>query len=159
MSFKHDDDIRFFLSERNDFISKDNINIDLILLGDSITRRYDISRYFPNEYRILNSGIGGDNIQNMISRLYPDVLNLKPTNVLFMGGINNLRNCLINNNDFITCKDELISGYKEIISQCKKSNVNLTMSFIIKNHEPNLNFSVLNNWIDEVNNEIRDLCL
>lgn len=159
MSFKHDDDVRFFLNERNDFISNSNMNIDLVLFGDSITRRFDLSRYLPNEYRILNSGIGGDNIQNMIRRLYSDVLNLNPRNVLFMGGINNLRNCLINNDDFIKCKYELMSGYKEIINQCKKNNVNLTMCLIIKNHETNLNFSVLNNWIDEVNNEIRELCI
>lgn len=158
MTFKHDNDVRFFLNERNKFLIENELKVDLVLFGDSITRRFDISRYMPNNLRILNSGIGGDNIQNMVKRVKYDVMDFNPKNVLFMGGINNLRNCLINNADFSVCKSEIITGIEQLIKEFKSNDVNLTVCLITKNHEINHDFVQLNDWIESVNNEINKLC-
>ena len=62
-----------------------------LFLGDSITKRYDLDKYFP-EYFVVNSGIDGnktvDVLENMNSRVY--VYN--PSKVFLLIGTNQLEN-------------------------------------------------------------------
>lgn len=53
----------------------------VVLFGASITRRWDLDRYFPNAH-MINRGVGGQLVPSMLSRFKRDVLDLKPDAVV-----------------------------------------------------------------------------
>ena len=70
----------------------------LACMGDSITEGADFvtGHTWPSlvgnacALDVTNFGIGGDTTQGMLSRFYPDVIQLKPDYVFIMGGTNDL---------------------------------------------------------------------
>ncbi|MFW2367737.1 MAG: GDSL-type esterase/lipase family protein [Desulforhopalus sp.] len=68
-------------------------------MGDSLTEGADLVRghTWPClvgnalPLNVSNFGIGGDTTQGMLSRFYPEVIQIKPDYVLIMGGTNDLR--------------------------------------------------------------------
>lgn len=49
----------------------------VVFFGASITRRWELDRYFP-ETHMINRGVGGQLVPGMLSRFKRDVLDLKP---------------------------------------------------------------------------------
>jgi lysophospholipase L1-like esterase len=71
---------------------------NVVLLGDSITEGFDVTKYFPGR-RVLNRGIGADVIGNampaddhrgLLQRLDNSVFDCAPTDVFILIGINDL---------------------------------------------------------------------
>ena len=62
----------------------------LVFFGDSITRKWDLASAFP-ELRTANRGIAGDTTRGMLCRVQENVVELHPSAVVFMGGINDLQ--------------------------------------------------------------------
>ncbi|MGV3719741.1 MAG: GDSL-type esterase/lipase family protein [Actinomycetota bacterium] len=71
---------------------------NVVLVGDSITEGFEVSKYFPGR-RVLNRGIGGDVIGNalppddprgVLKRLDASVFDCAATDVFLMIGINDL---------------------------------------------------------------------
>jgi lysophospholipase L1-like esterase len=71
---------------------------NVVLVGDSITEGFDVTKYFPGR-RVLNRGVGGDVIGNklpadeprgLLRRLDASVFDCAPTDVFLMIGINDL---------------------------------------------------------------------
>lgn len=60
----------------------------VVMLGNSLTEQGRWNELFP-DLKILNRGIGGDNIRGMIERL-PAILENEPSKLLIMAGINNI---------------------------------------------------------------------
>lgn len=74
-------------------------NIDMILIGDSLTFGYGVSRKnswvykLQKEYdnlKILNKGVNGDTTSLMLTRYYKDVTKNLPKITFIMGGTNDL---------------------------------------------------------------------
>lgn len=61
----------------------------IAFLGNSITKRWNIQKSFP-DLKIANRGISGDTTRGMLCRLQDTVMNLHPKAIVFMGGINDL---------------------------------------------------------------------
>ena len=61
----------------------------IVFLGDSITRKWDLTKAFP-DLKAANRGIAGDTTRGMLCRLKDNVLDLHPKAIVFMGGINDL---------------------------------------------------------------------
>ena len=92
---------------------------NVVLLGDSITEGFEVTRYFPGR-RVLNRGIGADVIGNalpaddhrgVLRRLDCSVFDCAATDVFLMIGVNDLnsgRNV-----------DTMEAGYREILRQIK----------------------------------------
>ena len=53
----------------------------VVFFGASITRRWDLEKYFP-EFQMINRGVGGQLVPGMLSRFKRDVLDLKPQAVI-----------------------------------------------------------------------------
>lgn len=144
-------------SERNANILAQTPEIDLILLGDSITEGYDINRYGYTNKIYVNSGIGGDRIRYMYERLERDVLCFKPREVLFMGGINDIRAWYGEDND-LSNVDEIatyICKYtSSIIKNLQKNSIDITICTITKNYERETNYDYINHIIDYVNMQL-----
>ena len=83
------------------FINYDNFNTtkknrevvdkNYVFLGDSITSRYDLDKYFPDyKYRVVNSGIGGDKTSDILDDMYKRVYRYNPSDVFILIGTNDI---------------------------------------------------------------------
>lgn len=58
-------------------------------MGDSITDSWRLADYFPGK-PYVNRGISGQTTPQMLVRMYPDVIDLKPAALVILGGTNDL---------------------------------------------------------------------
>ena len=93
---------------------------NVVLLGDSITEGFDVSRYFAGR-RVLNRGIGGDVVGNglpaddargVLHRLDESVFDCAPTDLFILIGINDL-----NTGHSV---ETLEAGYREMLEKIRK---------------------------------------
>lgn len=93
---------------------------NVVLLGDSITEGFDVTRFFPGR-RVLNRGIGGDVIGNglpaddprgVLRRLDASVFDCAATDVFLMIGINDL-----NSGHPV---DAMEQGYRDLLRRIKE---------------------------------------
>jgi lysophospholipase L1-like esterase len=61
----------------------------VVFLGDSITDMWKLADYFPGK-PYVNRGIGGQTTAQMLVRVYPDVIDLKPAAVVILAGTNDI---------------------------------------------------------------------
>ena len=61
----------------------------VVFMGDSITDFWNLPESFPGK-PYVNRGIGGQVTAQMLVRMYPDVLNLKPAAMVLLAGTNDV---------------------------------------------------------------------
>jgi lysophospholipase L1-like esterase len=61
----------------------------VVFLGDSITDFWKLAESFPGK-PYVNRGIGGQTTPQMLVRMYPDVINLKPAAMVLLAGTNDV---------------------------------------------------------------------
>ena len=61
----------------------------VIFLGDSITDNWKLEESFPDK-PYVNRGISGQTTPQMLVRMYPDVIDLKPAAMILLAGINDV---------------------------------------------------------------------
>ncbi len=61
----------------------------VVFMGDSITDFWRLAEYFPGK-PYVNRGIGGQTTPQMLVRMYPDVVDLKPAAVIILAGTNDI---------------------------------------------------------------------
>ncbi len=61
----------------------------VVFLGDSITDIWDLQNFFPGK-PYVNRGIGGQTTPQMLVRMFPDVIDLKPDAVILLAGTNDI---------------------------------------------------------------------
>jgi len=61
----------------------------VVFLGDSITDRWDLAKYFPGK-PYVNRGIGGQTTMQMVVRMHPDVVHLNPAAFILLAGTNDI---------------------------------------------------------------------
>jgi lysophospholipase L1-like esterase len=61
----------------------------VLFMGDSITDFWKLAEYFPGK-PFVNRGISGQTTPQMLVRLYPDVIELKPAAMVVLAGINDI---------------------------------------------------------------------
>lgn len=61
----------------------------VVFLGDSITDGWKLAQSFPGK-PYVNRGIGGQTTPQMLVRMFPDVINLKPAAVILLAGTNDI---------------------------------------------------------------------
>ncbi len=97
----------------------------VVLLGDSITEGFDVSKYFPGR-RVLNRGIGADVIGNgmaaddprgVLQRLDNSVFDCAPTDLFILIGINDLNSG--------RTVDAMEPGYRELLKRIREKRPDL----------------------------------
>lgn len=86
-----------YAKQRMEVFAKEDISKlqgGIVFLGDSITNRFPVEKYFPN-LKVINRGIGGDTIgcirhYGVYNRLELTVYNLHPKQIILMIGVNDL---------------------------------------------------------------------
>ena len=61
----------------------------VVFLGDSITDGWKLAQSFPDK-PYVNRGIGGQTTPQMLVRMYPDVIDLKPAALIILAGTNDI---------------------------------------------------------------------
>ncbi|MEJ2009936.1 MAG: SGNH/GDSL hydrolase family protein [Acidobacteriota bacterium] len=61
----------------------------VVFLGDSITDIWNLRKFFPGK-PYVNRGISGQTTSQMLVRMFPDVIDLQPAAVIFLGGTNDI---------------------------------------------------------------------
>jgi lysophospholipase L1-like esterase len=61
----------------------------VVFMGDSITDGWRLEEYFPGK-PYVNRGIGGQVTAQMLVRMYPDVIDLKPAAMVVLAGTNDI---------------------------------------------------------------------
>jgi lysophospholipase L1-like esterase len=61
----------------------------LVFMGDSITDGWHLEEYFPGK-PYVNRGISGQVTSQMLVRMYPDVIDLKPAAMVVLAGTNDI---------------------------------------------------------------------
>jgi lysophospholipase L1-like esterase len=61
----------------------------VVFLGDSITDGWKLGQWFPGK-PYVNRGISGQTTAQMLVRMYPDVIRLKPAAVIILAGTNDI---------------------------------------------------------------------
>jgi lysophospholipase L1-like esterase len=61
----------------------------VVFMGDSITDGWNLPESFPGK-PYVNRGIGGQVTAQMLVRMYPDVINLKPAAMVLLAGTNDI---------------------------------------------------------------------
>lgn len=61
----------------------------VVFLGDSITDGWNLAQFFPGK-PYVNRGISGQTTPQMLVRMYPDVIDLKPAALIILAGTNDI---------------------------------------------------------------------
>jgi lysophospholipase L1-like esterase len=61
----------------------------VVYMGDSNTDLWKLDEFFPGKHNV-NRGIGGQTTPQMLVRMYPDVINLKPAAMVLLAGTNDI---------------------------------------------------------------------
>ncbi len=61
----------------------------VVFMGDSITDIWPLAKYFPGK-PYVNRGISGQTTEQMLVRMFPDVIDLKPAAVIILAGTNDI---------------------------------------------------------------------
>jgi lysophospholipase L1-like esterase len=61
----------------------------VVFLGDSITDGWNLAQYFPGK-PYVNRGISGQTTPQMLVRMFPDVIDLKPAALIILAGTNDI---------------------------------------------------------------------
>jgi len=61
----------------------------VVFFGDSITDAWNLAQFFAGK-PYVNRGIGGQVTAQMLVRMYPDVINLKPAALILLAGTNDI---------------------------------------------------------------------
>lgn len=107
-------------------------NIEIVMLGDSITARGDWKTLLKNEH-IVNLGVDGNTTSDLLSRISP-VLELEANIVYLMIGVNDL------------CKSiplsDAFENYKKIIKKLKSNNIRVLAQAVFLTQMPAVNKKV-----------------
>lgn len=61
----------------------------VVFMGDSITDMWKLGQYFPDK-PYVNRGISGQTTSQMLVRMYPDVIRLRPSVLVILAGTNDI---------------------------------------------------------------------
>ena len=127
----------------------------IVFLGDSITSRCDLNKYFPN-YNVYNSGIAGNMTKDILDNMENRVLVYNPTKVFILIGTNDLVYSGLDNDGIKNNIEEIINKIYE-----KNSNTKIYMESIYPVNN-SINKEIVetrtNENIKDLNNKIEKIC-
>lgn len=107
----------------------------VVFLGDSITDSWKLAEYFPNQ-PYVNRGISGQTTPQMLIRMRPDVIALKPKVLVLLAGTNDIAG------NYGEMSNEFIQGNIEsIVELAHKNGINVVLASILPISDYNKNNS------------------
>lgn len=78
-----------YRAENQELKEQTSVPKRVLFMGDSITDFWKLDEYFPGK-PYVNRGISGQTTPQMLVRMYPDVIDLKPAVLVVLAGINDI---------------------------------------------------------------------
>ena len=114
----------------------------VVFIGDSITDLWNLARYFPGK-PYINRGIGSQVTAQMLVRFEQDVVALKPSAVVILGGVNDVSGFLqIETADGIVSNIEAMAdiadrhGIKVVLCSILPVTNTSTADYVVKERKP-----------------------
>ncbi|WP_454887131.1 GDSL-type esterase/lipase family protein [Sphingomonas oryzagri] len=129
----------------------------VVFLGDSITDRWELGRFFPGK-PYVNRGIGSQVTAQMVLRFHQDVIDVKPSVVVILAGVNDVQGFMQQDSEA-----QIEENYEAMADMADRHGIRLVFSSIlpVNNYEPKADkvlaerhpgeLRVLNAWL-------RDFC-
>lgn len=157
-NYKYTDVKTQIFKHHNKLIKESGIDIDLALFGDSITEAFDLNRYGITNKTYINAGIGGDRLPYMYERIERDILSHQPKEVIFMGGVNDLRAWYFEEGNTLKDIDSLVEHTMKyidlIVKKLSTNKIIVKLCTITCNFEADTNFEYTNAIINILNENI-----
>lgn len=151
---------------KNAVIIENNISVDFVFIGDSITDFWEINAYLSGSTKmVINRGIGGDITEFVLKRFDADVIQLKPKNCVLMIGINDSWD--LEDDPWSHKKgmniDEVVHrtcvNIGEMVEKAKENNVNLIICSVLPTNMPFTNKNKERSvYVVQVNKYLRGMC-
>lgn len=162
VNYRHVDGKSDFLNRRKKMIINENLEIDILQIGDSIIQNFNINRYIPTRKSVINSGTGGEVSKLMLKRLKCDGLDLNTKLIIIHIGINDIlqyyEGIHYGENKKIKSDNELIStvSYNIIksVEICLETPVKVVWCKILPINKEHIESHYLNQIINKVNEKV-----
>lgn len=158
----HADTRRDEFDVKNECIVVNNIPVQYVFIGDSITHNFETEAYFYGNGIVINRGIGGDSTEYLLKRFEADVIQLKPLYAIILIGINDtwiLDDIMAPNNSPEDIKIKVISNMNKILEICKEKKQKTIIGSLLPTFIPgNPHNKERNEMILEINAELEKLC-
>ncbi len=105
----------------------------VVFLGDSITDRWNLAKFFPGK-PYINRGIGGQVSPQMLVRFHADVVALKPQAVVILAGINDVQGALQ-----VETEAQIAANYTAMAEIAEANGIRpvFTLLMPVNNYTPN----------------------
>jgi lysophospholipase L1-like esterase len=105
----------------------------VVFIGDSITDRWNLARFFPGK-PYVNRGIGGQVSPQMLVRFHADVIALKPKAVVILAGINDVQGALQ-----VETEAQIVANYRAMAEIAEANGIRpiFTLLMPVNNYTPN----------------------
>jgi lysophospholipase L1-like esterase len=105
----------------------------VIFIGDSITDRWNLEKFFPGK-PYINRGIGGQVSPQMLVRFHADVVALKPKAVVILAGINDIQGVLQ-----VETEAQIAANYRAMAEIAEANGIRplFTLLMPVNNYTPN----------------------
>lgn len=149
-------------NRKNSIYWVNEIPVDVLFVGDSITESFEVQAYFADLGNVVNRGIGGETVEFLSKRWDLDVTFLSPKVCVMSEGINNSYSLYQQYEKGIEITDDAIDGkisemfvhYREIVDKCLRENIRLIVSSVL----PLGVYDFRNSFILKLNGELEKLC-
>ncbi len=147
---------------QNEELLTQEVPVDAVFIGDSITEMWALDAYFRGTRGVLaNRGIGGDITPYILRRFAADVLQLHPRLVVILAGINNfwdMDNWLYPS--FIrtpqAIEDEIVSNLTEMVVAAHEQQIESAVCSVLPTNIPfNSNSAMRNTTLKNVNARVQ----
>ncbi|WP_303831514.1 GDSL-type esterase/lipase family protein [Asticcacaulis taihuensis] len=105
----------------------------VVFIGDSITDRWNLAKFFPGK-PYINRGIGGQVSPQMLVRFHADVVALKPKTVVILAGINDIQGALQ-----VETEAQIVANYTAMAEIAEANGIKpiFTLLMPVNNYTPN----------------------
>lgn len=123
----------------------------VVFLGDSITQIWKLRQSFPGK-PYVNRGISGQTTAQMLARMFPDVIDLKPAAMILLGGTNDIAGntgpeTMTTIEENIEAMTELAKLHHIRVVLCTLTPVSDALGHKETQHRPPAQILALNRWI------------
>ena len=114
---------------RNEQFLNSGQKADVVFFGDSITQHWDLEVYFNRSTLKINRGIGSDTTVFAAKRFEADVLQLEPSYIIILLGINDLLQAAPDlwnkqqGRDVEEILEDIEKNFRDMLSKCREEKV------------------------------------
>ncbi len=153
------DRLRRVFDFRNEQIIREDRVVGTVFMGDSITEFWQLNAYFSSgEGIMVNRGIGGDITPHMAARFEADVIQLRPRNVVIMGGTNDVFFMLGQKKPDAEIIESVCASIASMLDAARSAGINVLLCSITPTNSDRADHTGKSRIIPPLNERLKQLC-